>query len=123
MFINLLVMPCWVMKILMRIKGMSLFVCFSKGLWPFENDSIEHKREQAKRVISCALYMKKTFCDYMTSIGTILNIKSAIAMGSYSIIFLRVNLNLIIVFVCLFLLSNFRRGVRPFVRRFLTNRD
>jgi hypothetical protein len=61
------------------------------GLWPFENDSIEHKREQAKRVISCALYMKKSFCDYMTPIGTVLNIKSAIAMGSYSIIFLRVS--------------------------------
>ena len=59
------------------------------GLWPFENNSIEHKREQAKRVISCALYMKMTFCDYTTSTGTILNIKSAIAMGSYSIIFLR----------------------------------
>ncbi|CAF3531455.1 unnamed protein product [Rotaria sp. Silwood1] len=59
------------------------------GLWPFENNSIEHKREQAKRVISCALYMKKSLCDYMTPIGTVLNIKSAIAMGSYSIIFLR----------------------------------
>ncbi|UJR29000.1 hypothetical protein I4U23_010218 [Adineta vaga] len=50
------------------------------GLWPFENNSIEHQREQAKRVISCALYMKKSFCDYMTSIGTVLNIKTAIAM-------------------------------------------
>ncbi|CAF0715615.1 unnamed protein product [Adineta steineri] len=59
------------------------------GLWPFENNSIEHQREQAKRVISCALYMKKSFCNYMTPIGTILNIKSAIALGSYSIIFLR----------------------------------
>ncbi|CAF4057763.1 unnamed protein product [Rotaria sp. Silwood2] len=59
------------------------------GLWPFQNNSIEHKREQAKRVISCALYMKKSLCDYMTPIGTVLNIKSAIAMGSYSIIFLR----------------------------------
>ena len=59
------------------------------GLWPFENNSIEHKREQAKRVISCALYMKTSFCDYTTSTGTVLNIKSAIAMGSYSIIFLR----------------------------------
>lgn len=99
------------------MKKMSFFC---KGLWPFENDSIEHKREQAKRVISCALYMKKTFCDYMTSIGTVLNIKSAIAMGSYSIIFLRVNLTLIII---VFLLSNFQRGVRPFARRFLTNRN
>jgi hypothetical protein len=35
--------------------------------------------------------MKKSFCDYMTPIGTVLNIKSAIAMGSYSIIFLRVS--------------------------------
>ncbi|CAF3710337.1 unnamed protein product [Rotaria socialis] len=61
------------------------------GLWPFANDSIEHKREQAKRVITCALYMKKSFCDYMTPIGTVLNIKSAIAMGSYSLIFLRGN--------------------------------
>ena len=64
------------------------------GLWPFENDSVEHKHEQAKRVISCALFMKESFCDYVTSIGTILNIKSAIATGSYSIIFLRVNLYL-----------------------------
>ncbi len=69
---------------------------FELGLWPFENNSIEHKREQAKRVISCALYMKKTLCDYMTPIGTILNIKSAIATGSYSIIFLRVCLNLLL---------------------------
>ncbi|CAF3929084.1 unnamed protein product [Rotaria magnacalcarata] len=61
------------------------------GLWPFANDSIEHKREQAKRVIACALYMKKSFCNYMTPIGTVLNIKSAIAMGSYSLIFLRGN--------------------------------
>ena len=36
--------------------------------------------------------MKKSFCDYVTSIGTVLNIKSAIATGSYSIIFLRVSL-------------------------------
>ena len=63
---------------------------FRLGLWPFENDSIEHKREQARRVISCALYIKNSFCDYTTSMGTVLNIKSAIAMGSYSIIFLRV---------------------------------
>ena len=69
---------------------------FQLGLWPFVNNSIEHKREQAKRVISCALYMKKSFCDYMTPIGTILNIKSAIAMGSYSIIFLRVCLNFLL---------------------------
>jgi hypothetical protein len=61
------------------------------GLWPFDNDSAEHKREQAKRVISCALYMKKSLCDYMTPIGTMLNIKSAIATGSYSVIFLRVS--------------------------------
>ncbi|CAF0795129.1 unnamed protein product, partial [Adineta ricciae] len=59
------------------------------GLWPFENNSVEYQRDQAKRVISCALYMKKSFCNYTTPIGTILNIKTAIAMGSYSIIFLR----------------------------------
>ena len=62
------------------------------GLWPFENNSVEYQRDQAKRVISCALYMKKSFCNYTTPIGTTLNIKTAIAMGSYSIIFLRVGL-------------------------------
>ena len=67
--------------------------------------------------------MKKTFCDYMTSIGTVLNIKSAIAMGSYSIIFLR---------VCFFIkkkiLQNaffvlFSREVHRVVQKFLMNME
>ncbi|CAF0901131.1 unnamed protein product [Didymodactylos carnosus] len=59
------------------------------ALWPFKNDTIEHKREQAQHVLSCALHMKRMYCDYPTSIGTILNIKSAIATGPFSMFFLR----------------------------------